>query len=197
MTYLLVVGVLFEAIVLLAGRIPLDSVILERGVVEQAQIVFLFLAILGFLFLAIRCAQARGLYLLMSCLAAIAAVRERDTASWYVAMPGWRKQALALALLAAVILPFRKSLVREIRAFLRRPSFLLFVLGAVIAVVWAELVAQRELLTHRGDRAIEEVLELAGYFLILMGVVEEYLAQWRRRSAKISANPFSTPGEIK
>jgi hypothetical protein len=176
--YLLAVGGLFEAVVLLAGRMPLDSVILERGVVEQAQLVFLFLTLFGLLFLAIRRPGARGLYLLMSCLAALAAIRERDTAPWYVAMPGWRKQTFALALLVAVIFPFRRRIVQEIQVFMRRPSFFLFLLGTIVTCLWAELVSQRELLTHRGDRAIEEVLELAGYFLILMGVVEEYIAQW-------------------
>lgn len=64
---------------------------------------------------------------------------------------------------------------------MRRPSLVVFVLGFVLVVAWAQVLGCEDLFTEKGDRLAEETLELAGYGMILMGVIEEWVAHWRGR----------------
>ena len=181
--YLLWVATLFQGVVFFVRRLDWEKVIPENHLVELAQIGFLFLTFCNLLALAIRYPGTRGLYVFLSCLAGMATIRECDYTSWYEHLIGWQEWVVGLSLLAIVIISFRRVFVQQVGAFLRRPSVIVFVLGFMLIAAWAQVLARKELFTDpRVDRLVEEVLELAGYFLILMGVIEEWIAQWRGRS---------------
>jgi hypothetical protein len=181
--YLLWVAALFQGVVFFVRRLGWERIIPENHLIELAQIGFLFLTFCNLVALAIRYPRTRGLYVFLSCLTGMAIIRECDYTSWYEHLIGWQEWVVGLSLLAVVIISFRRVFVQQVRAFLRRPSVIVFVLGFMLIVTWAQVLGQRELFTDsRVDRLVEELLELAGYFLIFMGVIEEWIAQWQGRA---------------
>lgn len=87
---------------------------------------------------------------------------------------------LILTALVALCIVGRDSLKREIPSFLNRPSFYLMLFGAMLVVVYAQILGQREIwrtfspdLLSESKRYIEEGLEFMGYLVIGCGVFEE------------------------
>lgn len=174
--YLGLVALVFQVAVMATKQLGWHRVLQEGGLVENAQLVFLYATITGLLVLAIRRATARALYVVMICLAAMAVIRETIEAHWFVAgIKPWQSWSGVALILASVLFVFRRPLRAELPRFVARPAFIVFVLGAMLIAVWAQVLSRRELMTKQADRAVEELLELAGYVLICAGVVEELI----------------------
>jgi hypothetical protein len=82
---------------------------------------------------------------------------------------------LGLLVLSAFLLLYGRGAFKQLWEIIPLPSFQLLALGSIIVIGWAQVLAQRELITHKmDDRGVEECLEAAGYILIFCGVIELY-----------------------
>jgi hypothetical protein len=176
--YVLLIALIFEGIVLAVRFFGWESVILEGGLVEQTQMGILLVSILMLAGLALKDKPSRELFLFMALLAGLACVRELNNTPVYQRILPARgaKLLVAIAILGLVMWRCRTSLWPAIRRMSGRPGFILYVFGAAMVVLWAQVLTQDDLLNPRPDRTVEESLELAGYALILFGTLEEYFA---------------------
>ena len=93
-----------------------------------------------------------------------------------------RKALLTVASLTVIAVTARRTVARDVRECLSRPTALLFIIGFLLVAVWGQVLGQRDLWRElqRGQaaaskRLVEEGLEAAGYCFILFGIVEECL----------------------
>lgn len=154
------------------------AIVPESHGLEFIQMGVLVLAAMGFMVLAVRKPEARDLYILLMTLALFAVLRENNNTEIYQKLlpKKWVKWVLALAVLGVLAATLRRQLFAEIRAFMLRRSILLFIAGAVVVIAWAQVLSSERIWENQADRLVEEALELAGYFLILCGVIEEFIA---------------------
>lgn len=178
--YLFVIGMVFEASVLLVTRLGGVALYEEGGLVEWGQFLALAAIGTGFLTLARRYPASRGVYALLAVAALFTIERELNyfpalRESWCLIL----KHTAQIALIGGVCFWQRQSIVAQFDAFTRRPTFLMLILGFLLVTVWAQVLGQgvawRSLYADPilGKRYLEEQLELGGYLLILFGLVEE------------------------
>jgi len=178
--YLALIGGVFQIISILA-RTPGRNILQEGGLIENLQIVVLVL-VAGGLLLAGR-SSPRGrprLYQLLAALAVCAIGRELDDSYPYRAIPNTVRILAAVVFVGGVAIRARACLREEIRSLLRRPAAVLFVVGIALVACWAQVLGERPLwrqfgCSTMGKRMVEENLEFAGYSLIALGVIEEWL----------------------
>ncbi|MEW6158586.1 MAG: hypothetical protein AB1813_14230 [Verrucomicrobiota bacterium] len=176
--YLLSVALSFQVIVSLIGEYGWENVVLEGRFLEWFQVAVIAALWLGLLHLAWRFPSDQGLYLCLAALTGFALVREFNNSALYMTLlpRSWMKSTVAVLILSWIVTRYRAGLQESARRLVRRSAFVMFVLGAFLVLVWAQVLAQRELWNTMYDRLMEETLELAGYFLLLGGVLEEH---WR------------------
>lgn len=173
----LVAGI-FQGLVILIPQYSYAAVVPESHGLEFTQMGILALAAIGFVVLAVRKPEARDLYILLMTLALFGVLRENNNTEIYqrILHQKWMKWVLALGVLGLLATTMRRQLFVEIRALLLRRSILLFIAGAIVVTAWAQVLSSDRIWENQADRLVEEALELAGYFLILCGVVEEFIA---------------------
>lgn len=182
--YLAVIGGIFQVMAVLV-RTPGRNVILEGGLLEYLQVLVLALAAGGLILAGRSCRVGqRRLYQLLAAVLVCAIGRELDDAYPYRTTPNNVRIVTAVIFVGTFAIRARPYLREEISGLLRRPAAVLFVLGLAVVTCWAQVLGERP--TWRqlgcpttGKRMVEENLEFAGYSLIALGVVEEWL--YRRR----------------
>jgi hypothetical protein len=169
-------GVYYEAIYLPDTRFS------EQGFTELAQTGFLGFATLLLLYVRVGLRMLPEVSLLLLAFVASSLVREQDAhLDAYVFDGAWQ------LLVALIILPSLYSVIRQRRAFAEQFaayansfSFGLFAAGFLTTYVFSRLYGRSEIwmaiLGEQYDRtfkdAAEEVVELFGYALILIAVIE-------------------------
>ncbi len=155
----------------------------EAGIIEMTQAALLSIAIVGFVVIA-RAHRAATTLRVLATLIAILLVRELDGAFDALLFHGAWKWPAAALLLFAIRYAWRRSrdLLRGAR--LQSTKFstgLLLAAFAVILIgsrllgmqtVWREILADGY--AREVPRLIEELLELAGYALLVIAVIETY-----------------------
>lgn len=195
--YLTCIGLIFEASVLLVTRLGGIALYEEGGLVEWGQFCTLIATGAGFLILACRHARYRGVYALLTIAAAFTVERELNyfpalRESWSLIL----KHSAQFAFIGGVCWWQRRAMLSQFDALTRRPTFLMLMLGFLLVTVWAQVLGQgiawRTLYADPilGKRYLEEQLELAGYLLILFGLVEEIW--YLRRTASRNGTAIDT-----
>lgn len=157
------------------------AVFKENGAVEWLQLGFLVVASTMYFRQAIVSASYRHIFLVLASVSAFAAVREMD-ANIDAILPwiGW-KAGYAFIVLAGVIAYTNKEQVRrQMFQLLNSRAFSLLWAGFIVAIPFAQLVGNGAFLHAIMDedysrdykRIIEEVGELMGYGLLLLGCFE-------------------------
>jgi hypothetical protein len=186
--YVGVVAVCFEVMALAVATRGWEWTLRDARALETVQAALLGTIVLGASGLAARVPRSRGLYGLIACAALFMLVRELDFTRAYAAVPSSVRIAVAAAIATAVAVADRRNLPRAVLTLLDRPPALLFIVGAAMAICWAQLLGQPPLWRAiyadygPGRRVAEEGLELAGYLFLVFGLVEEraYLRGSRR-----------------
>jgi len=181
------------SLVLLAGYALLPELIRQGDVVvfkeggptEWLQFILLVLTACVFMVGSVRFRARRQWFLLLAALTSIACIRELDSL-FDALLPyvGWQLPAiLALCVgLVAVLRNPRRFLMQAEEPICRRGCAILWS-GFVVAVIFAQLVGHEAFLeavmtddyVRDYKRVIEELAELFGYALLLIGSVESLL----------------------
>ncbi|HYE31128.1 MAG TPA: hypothetical protein VEH27_06865 [Methylomirabilota bacterium] len=180
------VGLVFETILGMVKARGWEFVALEHGYIESCQTTLIALTSALLIHLARVSKALRPIFAVLAFLSAAAVFREFNNTEWYQAMlPPTVKCIIGAALVAGLIYRVREGFFASLNRFLRQPAAFLFVFGFMVVTVWAQTLARKELFPFRQDRLLEEALELAGYTLILCGIVEAQIAHWleSKRSA--------------
>lgn len=169
----------------------------EGGLVEWVQSGALLLTACAFAFGAVRFSPFRQVFLLLALTATYALVREMDS-PFEALIPwlGWKLPA-ALVVLCAVLVVWRKprETLAEMGEFVTGRGFALLWVGLVVAILFAQLVGHGQFLrtllgedyTRDYKRVIEEIGELFGYLLVLIGSIESLV--------QATASGGASPGE--
>ncbi|MCH8333833.1 hypothetical protein IIC65_07865 [Candidatus Sumerlaeota bacterium] len=181
LAYMAVVGLILAGYVaLIAGAIDPEDILDENRWIEYAQIGLLALIVL-FCLSAFR-SGGSVLHRLFAGLALFAIFREMDSLLRDLMFDGVHNIAMALVLVAMGSMAWinRQRFKVEAVEFMGRPGFHLMIFGAVLVVIFAQLLGQREVwerlaedMTSEAKRFIEEGLEMMGYVMIVCGVFEE------------------------
>jgi Tfp pilus assembly protein PilF len=176
--YLVAVALFFQLAMSLIHSRGWEAVAKEGGLLERAQVLLLVGSALGLLVLARRDNASRGLHVVLASFIGFAFIREFNNHTFYMEIlpRSWMKSLVACSFAAIILHRYRSTLWPACVRLLQRQSFILYLLGFALVVLWAQVIAQEELLNNRQDRLLEEVLEVAGYFLIFFAVIEEHIA---------------------
>jgi hypothetical protein len=171
------VTAMFQSVVILGGRYGWQNIVTEGHMVEILQLLILVSVSLGFAVLAWLHPETRGVHVICSLLAALAAIREcNNTPTYKMLLNGpvnlW---VIGLLLLSGAVFCFRHTLWNGVLHFATRPGFMLCLTGGLVTLAWAQILSQNQIWEHLQDRLLEECLELAGHILILGGFIEEVL----------------------
>ncbi len=184
----------------------------EDGLVESLELVMLLSIVGASVLTAIRHPEVRATAVLFGGWIGLAAIREQDQwfDQWFHGC--WTVPAsLVGAGLAAHAWRRRGELWPGLMEFVRSPGWGLFVSGMLISMVFARLMGQKDLwsrlvesprLARNLKNMVEESLEVAGYALLLCGVIEGVAALHRRgrnRAADVTGEAgeaTATPIEV-
>lgn len=181
--YALMLGAL--AVWMLWGAVRYDALFYEEiGPVEVLETVFALLAALIFLWAARFDAARRVCSVLLAGVLFCVAVRESDYfLDELIGRHTW-KVIVALIVVAAVLYASGriKEVYRSALIFINRPSFGIFVSGALVLVVFSRLFGYgpfwQAIMDDESYRTVktivEEGVELMGYFLILVSSIEYF-----------------------
>jgi len=157
----------------------------EGGPVEWAQFLMLLATASNFAIGSVRFSASRRWFRLLAATASIACIRELDS-TLDAALPwlGWQGPAL-LGLLVSFLVVWEnpRQFLMQARAAAARRGFAILWTGFLAAVVFAQLVGHAPFLealmgddyTRDYKRVLEELGELFGYTLLLIGSVESSL----------------------
>lgn len=163
----------------------------EDGVVESLELALLLAIVAASVLTAIRHPEVGATALLFGGWIGLAAIREQDQwfDQWFHGC--WMVPASLLgAGLAVHAWRRRRELRPGLMAFVHSPGWGLFVSGVLISMVFARLMGKKDLWSHLIEsprlarnlkNMVEESLEVAGYALLLCGVIEGVAALHRRR----------------
>ena len=159
----------------------------EGGLIEWSQLSMVIGMGLIFGHQSVAKPQARTLYTIFTCLFAFVAIRETDSL-WDTLGINW-KLAYVLILYAIYVgYANFQTLKEQFRVFLQSSSMPLIWAGFIIVIPFAQLVGNGDFLrAAMGDdysrdykRVIEEVCEVMGYLLMLLGIIELLLESRRQ-----------------
>ncbi len=156
----------------------------EHGVIEWVQIKLL--AIAAFLFLAASMAYGicKHAMVLLSLTCMFAVVRELDaTLDQWIPVIGWKVGIIIPVAAAGYAWKHRRALRDELAQLITTRSFGMLWVAFVVAVPFGQLVGHGTFLqmvmgddyTRMYKRVIEEMCELVGYLLILIGSIEMHV----------------------
>jgi len=158
----------------------------ENGPIEWVQFGLLLGVSVLFARESIRSTRISQVFVLLACLAAFAGVREMD-AILNAAIPvvGWKVGGLLLMYAVYAWYRHKELIGQQIVECLNTPAFYLLWTGFIIAIPFAQLVGNGAFLEAimQADydrdykRIIEELGELMGYSLLLIGSVELIVQQ--------------------
>ena len=161
----------------------------EAGAIEWAQLSMVL--IMGLLFLreSFVTGSLRELFIIFACLLLFVSIRELDFVLDDIPGVSW-KYAYVLVVYAVYVGYSRfASFKEQVARFTRFGAFPLLWAGFIIAIPFAQLVGNGDFLralvedySRDYKRVIEEVGELMGYLLMLLGSIEAVI-QSRSRSA--------------
>ena len=174
----------------------------ENGPVEFIQLGLLACAIVFFVMVAMRCRHFREFAIFCAALCGFVIFRELDALlDDMIPVIGWKIGYLVLLFGATVVFRGRSRFLLQLRQFVQLRAFAVLWAAFIIAVPFAQLVGHGAFLeafmgadyTGNYKRIIEEVGELVGYLVIVMGALETFLqlrssADHSDRSAPISAS---------
>jgi hypothetical protein len=190
--YGVLIALPFQLIVMGVDNVDLSLLLKEDGIVEWSQVAVLLASCLLF-GIARRFGAYGRLFACMQLLLVLAVVRELDGFLYHLITKGAWKIPFTLAALALLGIAWRSrsELKQQIPLFIQSPSFLWLFCGFVIVIFYAQIIGQREFWNlvlavedgSRVKRIVEEVSELLGYLLILIGSIEALrLARAARRT---------------
>ncbi len=186
--YLLVVAACFQLAAMAMQAWGWEMVLREHGLLEWAEVGALLVATGLAIALACQGPRARGFYVLLVVLFVAAEFREFDDSAFYLAIPGPLRWLTFILALGVAMLSDPRGIVTTAYHLLDRPHSILLLFGAVIALLWAQLLGQPAFWVPlyrdygRGRRVVEESLELAGWLLVAIALLEEYVRV--RRAAR-------------
>lgn len=181
----------------------------ENSLIENIQFGILAIVAISFFIAAIKIREHRAVYTVMAHLSVFAAMRELDSyldrqIEWH----GWKTPA-ALTFLSLVIFIVmqRKKLAGQIRWFINKRSFAIIWVALIIVTVIAQLVGHgRTLRALMGDeqyeqvtyykRIIEEFIETVGYYMLLVGSLELFIEDLRKKARPLKAEEKELPAEV-
>ncbi|MGE4533919.1 MULTISPECIES: hypothetical protein [Halomonas] len=179
--YILLVGALAQGVYLEALHFPADH-FSERGLTELAQTALLAIASALLLYVLLALRELRLVALLMFGLLVASLIREQDVhLDTHVFDGAWQLLvSLTLLPILAVVIRRRRRFVAEFAAYANSFSFGLFAAGFLTTYVFSRLYGRqdmwRAILQEHYLRdfksAAEEVVELFGYALLLIAVIE-------------------------
>ena len=160
----------------------------ENGPIEWLQFILLVISIATLLYSSMaRVRDSQELFFIFMLLATIAAIREVDSALNKLKPSQIWEWLVSLCIITGIVVYWRKkdAFTAQIAAFARTHAFSLLWCGFIVAVPFAQLVGREAFLQLlMGDdyirsykRVIEELGELMGYLLILIGSIEAVLQQ--------------------
>lgn len=161
----------------------------EGHIVEWTQFSLIAFSAALLMVSAWRLSRWRSLLGVLGSIAALASVRELDSLLDNNLPLGWKGPAAVCALAgAAFALCQRAAFARQVESFVQTPGFGILWVGLVVVVAFAQLVGHEPFLATlfaedyygRLKRIVEELLELFGYVLILIGSIET-ISLMRRR----------------
>ncbi len=154
----------------------------ELSLTELSQSALLLLSVLIFGYSAWEQAENRGCLLLMSGFLACALLREQDAFLDEIWQGFWLYPALLLSFLVVFYAVFRcrSSIIAPIYRFVGTKSYYFLLMGLLVVLVFSRLFGSGGLLwkdilgaayTARFKGALQEGLELFGYFFIAFGAL--------------------------
>mgnify|MGYP005853766709 CR=1 FL=1 len=158
----------------------------ENGPIEWLQLILIFASVLLFAVDArLEICGFKQLFYILAFLMTIAGIREMDLIfDRIIPVLGWKLPVfLCIAAIVLVNLKYKNEIQIQIEQFIRTRSFALLWCGFIVAVPYAQLVGHGNFLELlMGDdymrdykRVIEELGELMGYLLIMVGSLEAVL----------------------
>ena len=162
------------------------TVFSENGPIEWIQLSLIWLSVLFFAIDArLEKCEFKQLFYILATFLAIAGIREMDLIfDRLIPVLGWKLPAfVCIAGIILINLKSKSKLQIQIEQFIRTRSFALLWCGFIVAVPYAQLVGHGNFLELlMGDdymrdykRVIEELGELMGYLLIMVGSLEAVL----------------------
>jgi putative effector of murein hydrolase LrgA (UPF0299 family) len=181
--YLIYTGIMLAGLAALPTVLQPDDLELfrENGPIEWLQLGAIVFAALILGAGALVEPEMRGMFGLLSCVASIAAVRELDKILDALLPGGWQGPMAGLVLLfSCLYYRYRKTIWVQAGSFVRTAPFGVLWAGFVITILLAQLAGHGTLLQLiMGDnydraykRVIEEITEMFGYTVILLGSIE-------------------------
>lgn len=162
-----------------------ESVMRENGVVEWLQVACLFFAALLLLLAGKRSTEYKELLGILCFLPVVALIRENDKLlETYVFADAWEVLVLTALIYPGYVLSRTFHIVsKQLNRFSYTQPFLCFVFGCFLIFAFSRLVGQQSLwqalLEERNHRSIggfvEEIMELLGYCVLLIGSIECYI----------------------
>ncbi len=158
----------------------------ENGPIEWIQLAIIFTSMILFLLDSrLKICEFKHLFLILGIVQACAGFRELDLLfDRFIPVLGWKLPViLCLIVIALVCHKNNKSILVQANGFIRTRSFALLWCGFIIAVPYSQLVGHGKFLEllmgndylRDYKRVIEELGELLGYLLIMVGSIEAVL----------------------
>ena len=184
--YAVVLAATTAGVMILPKSIPVSLWHGEEHLLQWLQTAYLVIGIGILVLTAYRYRSQWVLAFTLASLLAMACFRECDSLLKHnVHKEGWEAGVILVLLIAViVIVPRYKHLLTSLRSFVNSSSFGIFLSGSLIVFIFSRLIGQRTFwkeIVGAGNarlvsRSIEENLELLGYFLLLIAVVEYAIA---------------------
>ena len=162
-----------------------EFVMRENGIVEWIQVGLLFFAALLLFLASKRRTEYMQLLRMLSFLPVLALIRENDKLlDTYVFVHSWKILVLIALIYPGYVLSKTYHFVSEqLQRFSHTQPFICFVFGCFLIFAFSRLVGQQSLwqalLEERNHRSIggfvEEIMELLGYCVLLIGSIECYI----------------------
>ena len=163
----------------------------EHGLVENLQLITLFLSTIVFLFSALKSSFYRPVLYLLASLTAFCCIRELD--SFFenlIPIISWKFAFLFPLMALYYAFQKRKELKRPLFQFLESPVFDLMFMAMLVFIPLAQCIGHRSFIQDAiGQtenlsfirRLIEESMELMAYVLILLSSIEMHLGLMKEK----------------
>jgi len=192
-SYALAAALLVESIVLAADVGWFRTIGPESGPVEYAHLLLCASAAVLFARAGVLRQALSDTFAIAAYGATLGVVREMDALLDHVAFKGaYKVPAAVIGTLAVVrLLRSRSRIVEQLRRFSVEPSFVITAVGALVVLVYAQIIGQKGLwmvvmgadYARPVKDAAEELQELLGYILIFVGALDTYVTAPRFSAA--------------
>ena len=180
--YTVVLGLLAVGVMLFPRVVPAKQSYGEGHVLEWLQFTLLLLSAIVLAWAGYRYRRHWSLSFVMACLLIGACIRESDSLlDRYMFAQSWETGVIAAVIAAGIVAVWKfKRLMVCLRQLSNSASFGIMFSGFLVVMVFSRILGHNDFWDHimgSSDRrmvvrTVEENIELLGYFLILVGVVE-------------------------